>query len=100
MPCYTVVKVTLDDSRIIQKARKALGYPKTGELLPNRAAVNAARKALGLGSYATPTQVHNAAARAVQTEAKVLTSIEKVKRLQPTAIINRKGNKLTVKVQV
>lgn len=100
MPCYTVVRVRLDDDAITRKARKNLGYPATGDLLPNKAAVDKARKALKLGSYASAVQVHNAAARAVQDEAKLLTGIAKVRKLQPNAVIKRKGSKVIVTVSV
>jgi hypothetical protein len=100
MPCYTVVKVKLDDDQITRKARKALGYPPKGDLLPDAAAVEKARKALGLSRYADKRLVEARAAQAVQAEAKILTSIAKVRKLQPTAVIKRKGNKLTVKVSV
>lgn len=100
MPCYTVVRVRLDDDAITRKARKNLGYPQTGDLLPSKVAVEKARKNLKLGAYATDVQVHNAAARAVQDEAKLLTGIAKVRRLQPNAVIKRKGSKIIVTVSV
>jgi len=99
MPCYTVVRVKLDDDQITRKARKALGYPATGDLLPTAAAVAKARITYRI-KYGTVNQVINAAARAVKTEAKMLTAIAKVKKLQPNALIKRKGAKLIVKVTV
>jgi len=75
MACFTVVEVTIEDTLINRKARKALGLKEDGPLTTREAAL-------------------------VRNEVAVLTSIAKVKRLQPTAIITRKGNKLTVKVSV
>jgi len=75
MACFTVVEVNLDDTHINRKARKALGLKAEGPL------------------------TRYDAARVVR-EAKVLTAIAKVRAMQPTAIIKRKGDKLTVKVSI
>ena len=75
MACFTVVRVKLDNSAINRKARKALGLPLEGDL----------------SAYD---------ARRVGVEAKILTSLAAVRRLQPSAVIKRKGDKLTVQVQV
>ena len=99
MACFTVVRVRLDDDAITRKARKALGYAPVGEVLPGSVALAKARLTYRM-PYTTADEVHNAAAAAVQREAKVLTAIAKVRRLQPTAIIKRKGDKLTVQVSV
>jgi len=100
MACFTVVRVVLEDDVIIRKARKNLGYPVRGVLLVDARAVEKARVALRVGAYATPLQVENAAARAVQAEAKILTGIAQVKRINPRAVIRRVGNKVTVRVEV
>ncbi len=99
MPCFTVVRVTLDDDAITRKARKALGYPATGDLLQTDAAVAKARIKYGI-RYGNVNQVTNAAARAVVAESKMLTAIAKVRKLQPTAMVTRKGVKIIVRVTV
>ena len=75
MACYTRVRVTLDDTAINRKARKALGLAVDGDL----------------SEYD---------AYRVQQEASVLRSIEETRRLVPDAIIQRRGQKLTVRVMV
>lgn len=75
MPCYTLVRVSLDDTAINRKARKALGLPLEGDLSRYEAQ------------------------RVVQ-EAGVLRAIQETRRLAPSAVIKRKGNTLSVQVQV
>jgi len=75
MACFTVVQVTLDDNRLNRKARKNLKLPLEGTL----------------SQYD---------ANRVAAEGKILKAIERVRALQPSAIITRKGDKVTVKVSV
>jgi hypothetical protein len=74
MPCYTRIRVEIEDNAINRKARKNLGLPEEGSL--------------------TRTD-----ARRVQKEASILKSMESVRRLDPRAIVRRKGDKVTVTVQ-
>ena len=71
--CFTEVLINLDDNTINRLARKHLGLRETGSL----------------SEYD---------AKRVRVEAGVLTAIAKVRRLNPTAVIRRKGNELTVTV--
>lgn len=74
MACFTSVQINLDDTEINRRARKALGLAETGSLSETDA-------------------------KAVRIEAGVLTAMAKVRKLNPTALIRRKGNELTVSVQ-
>ena len=75
MPCYTKVQVTLDDTAINRKARRNLGLAEEGAL-----------------------SEYNA--RRVTQEAGVLRAIAETRRLAPTAVIKRRGNQITVQVEV
>ena len=75
MPCYTMVRVEVDDTALNRKARKNLRLPIDGTL----------------SSYD---------AQRVTREAGVLKAIAETRRLSPTAVIKRKGNKLSVQVEV
>jgi hypothetical protein len=75
MPCYTSVRVSLDDTALNRKARKNLGLAVEGSL----------------DSYE---------AQRVKQEVGVLKAIAETRRLSPTAVIKRKGNKLSVQVEV
>lgn len=75
MPCYTEVLITLDDTVLNRKARRALGLPVTGQL-----SVEDANR--------------------VTQEAGVIKTMAEVQQLAPSAFVKRKGNRLTVQVQV
>ena len=72
-PCYTQIRVTLDDNDVNRAARKALGLPLDGEL------------------------AYSDAGR-VKVEAGVIRTRSVLQRLAPTAVVKRTGNKLTVTV--
>lgn len=74
MPCYTVITVQIEDNAINRQARKNLDLPETGDLTRREA-------------------------RLVKREAAVLKSMAAVRRLDPRAVVRRKGNKITVTVQ-
>ena len=74
MACYTMIEVNLEDSALNRKARKNLGLTLTGSL----------------------TEVQ---AKRVMREAATLKGMEAARRLDPRAIVRRKGNKLTITVQ-
>lgn len=73
MACYTMTRITLDDTAVNRKARKKLGLPEEGPLSRSDAA-------------------------RVKVEAGVLQTMATMRRLDPTAVIRRKGNTLTVSV--
>ena len=75
MACYTLVRVSVDDTAINRKARKNLGLPIDGTL-------------------------NEYDAQRVVREAGVIKGMQEVRRLSPTAVIKRKGDKLTVQVEV
>ena len=75
MPCYTSVRVSVDDNALNRRARKALGLPASGDL-------------------------EEYDAGRVRAEVGVLRAIQETRRLAPSAIITRKGSQLTVQVQV
>lgn len=75
MACYTVVLVELDDNEHNRKARERLGLPLTGGL--EEADANRVRKEAGI----------------IKTQAIL-------RRLNPTAIVRREGDKLTVQASV
>ena len=75
MACYTLVRVSVDDTAINRKARKNLGLAIDGDL----------------DEYD---------ARRVKQEAGVLRAIQETRRLNPRAVIKRKGNQLSVQVEV
>ena len=74
MACYTSVEVDLADDRWNREARKRLGLAVEG-----------------------PLSVYNA--RRVKVEAGVIKSMDSIRKLDPRAVIRRKGNKLTITVQ-
>jgi len=74
MPCYTIITVKLDDTAINRRARKKLGLSEEGNL-------------------------SSSDARRVRQEAAVLKAQDSVRKLDPRAIVRRKGNKLVVTVQ-
>lgn len=74
MVCETIVMIKLDDDELHRKARKKLGLPIKGRL----------------------TEYH---AGLVRVEVGVAKTYSAMRRLDPTAIIRRKGNELTVSVQ-
>jgi hypothetical protein len=74
MPCYTVIQVEIEDNALNRRARKNLGLPEEGKLSPRDA-------------------------KRVKREAAVLKSMDQVRKLDPRAIVRRKGNKVTVTVQ-
>lgn len=99
MACFTRVEV-LEDTVFTAKARKKLGYPVEGDLLPTGAAVEKARKKLGLSKWASATQVRNEAVRSVKKEAGILKTMAATKRLYPSAVVRRNGDKLQVSVNL
>jgi hypothetical protein len=75
MSCFTVIEVQIDDNELNRKARANLNLPLTGGL----------------------TQ---AQADAVRKEAGILKPQVIMRRLNPTAVVRRNGDKLTVSVNV
>ncbi len=76
MACWTTVTMEeIEDTEINRQAREALDLPLEGSLT----------------SYD---------ARRVRTEAGVIKARREIRRLQPTAVIRRVGNKLNVSVSV
>lgn len=74
MACYTLIEINLDDTIWNKKARKKLGFSPEGPL-----------------SWRDVAKI--------KREAGVLKAMDSVRRLDPRAIVRRKGNKLTVTVQ-
>lgn len=97
MPCYTRVRIIrIDDDLVTQKAVANLGFryeeQQSGCRVGKRNVVGWREK-----GYATALE----AAQAIKREAGVLRTIAETRRLQPDAIIRRKGaDKLTVTVMV
>ena len=75
MPCDTRVEVRIDDKEIEKEARKKLGLPESGSLTRQQAA-------------------------ALTKEAGILKTIKTTRRLAPTAVIKRSGDKLTISVNM
>lgn len=73
MACYTVVMVTLTDDAVNREARRKLGLAETGLLTEE-------------------------AAGRVRIEAGIIRSYASIRKLEPTAVIRRDGNRLTVSV--
>lgn len=73
MACYTEVEVNLDDNEINRESRKKLGLRETGSLSENDA-------------------------RRVRIEAGIIKAGRLTRRMAPTAVIRREGNKLVVTV--
>jgi hypothetical protein len=74
MACYTVVDVQIEDNELNRQARKKLGLPEVGSLTYDQA-------------------------NAVKKEAGILRTHQVMRRLNPTAVIRRVGDKLTISVQ-
>ena len=75
MSCYTMSMVELNDDTYTKKAREKLGLPLEGKL-------------------------SRTSARRVRQEAGFLKATDEVRRLQPNAVIRRRGDKLFVTVGV
>lgn len=75
MPCSTTVQVNVEDSAINRKAREKLGLPLTGQLFPEQAAK-------------------------VRKEAGILKTYNIMRTINPTAVLKRVGDKLTISVNV
>lgn len=75
MACWTVVTVDVPDTELNREAREELGLPLEG-----------------------PLSVSDA--RRVRIEAGVIKTRREIRKLQPTAVISRTGNKLSVSVTV
>lgn len=75
MACYTMVMVTLSSNVTNRKARQALGLAVDG-----------------------PLSAYDA--RRVRIEAGIIKARREIKRMNPSAIIRRKGNRLFVKANV
>ena len=75
MPCYTSVGVTIEDNEINRQAREKLGLPVTGYLSESDAA-------------------------RVRKEAGIIKTTALARRLNPTAVVRRQGDKLTISVNI
>jgi hypothetical protein len=75
MACYTEVLVQIEDNELNRKARKALGLPETGGLSQSDA-------------------------NRVKKEAGILKTQVIMRRLNPTAIIRRNGDELTIQASI
>lgn len=75
MPCFTRVEIVLDDNELNRRARKKLGLPEEGQL-------------------------SLLDARRVKVEAGVMKTMQTMQRLNPTAVVRRTGNKLSISVNV
>jgi hypothetical protein len=94
MACYTVTQVVLEDDAWLRKARANLKLPETGALTEEHAT------AAGLvleGRYGWEKSKH--LETLVRDEAGVLKGMATIRRLDPRAVVRRKGNKLHVSVQ-
>lgn len=93
MPCYTRVRVTIDDDALTRKAVANLGFryeTKNG----------CVQRKLIVGWREKGYVSAESAAAAIKQEAGVLKAMQKVRRLAPTAVIKRTGNTLSVQVEV
>ena len=75
MACYTVVQVEIEDNEINRKARQALGLPEKGA-------------------------VSELDARRITKEAGILRTQQVMRRLNPSAVIRRVGDKLSIQVNI
>lgn len=76
MPCYTVLSLeNLEDTAVNREARRRLGLPETGSLAASLA-------------------------DRVRVEAGLLRATSAIRRLNPTAVIRRQGDKLQVSVNL
>jgi len=73
--CYTMVSVEVPDTELNRQARKALGLSLDGPLSLDDA-------------------------KRVRIEAGVIKTKREIRRLQPTAVIRRTGNQLSVSLTV
>ena len=75
MPCYTQVRVSIEDSALNRKARRNLNLPETGE-------------------------IERGYVPLIKREVAVLRAIKETRRLAPDAVIKRNGFELSVQVSV
>lgn len=75
MACYTLVLVKVEDTEINRRARANLGLPETGDLTVRDAA-------------------------RVRKESGLLKTQQVIRNLNPTAVVRRQGDKLTISVNV